>query len=61
VSKKIKITQVKSAIGRLGNQKATIKALGIRKMNHSVVHDDNAVIRGMVNTVRHLVKVEDAE
>jgi large subunit ribosomal protein L30 len=59
VSKKIKITQVKSAIGRLENQKATIKALGIRKLNHSVVHEDNAVIRGMVNTVKHLVKVED--
>jgi large subunit ribosomal protein L30 len=61
VSKKIKITQVKSAIGRLENQKATIRALGIRKLNHSVVHDDNAVIRGMVNTVKHLVKVEDAQ
>jgi len=61
VSKKIKITQVKSAIGRLANQKATIKALGIRKLNHSVVHEDSAVIRGMVNTVRHLVKVEDVE
>ncbi|MDR0308107.1 MAG: 50S ribosomal protein L30 [Chitinispirillales bacterium] len=59
MSKKIKITQVKSAIGRLENQKATIKALGIRKLNHSVVHEDNAVIRGMVNTVKHLVKVED--
>ncbi|MDR2728946.1 MAG: 50S ribosomal protein L30 [Chitinispirillales bacterium] len=61
MSKKIKITQVKSAIGRLENQKATIRALGIRKLNHSVVHDDNAVIRGMVNTVKHLVKVEDAQ
>jgi len=61
VSKKIKITQVKSAIGRLSNQKATIKALGIRKLNHSVVHEDSAVIRGMVNTVKHLVKVEDAQ
>ena len=61
MSKKIKITQVKSAIGRLSNQKATIKALGIRKLNHSVVHEDSAVIRGMVNTVRHLVKVEDAQ
>ena len=60
MSKKIKITQVKSAIGRLENQKATIKALGIRKLNKSVIHDDNAVIRGMVNTVKHLVKVEDA-
>jgi large subunit ribosomal protein L30 len=59
MSKKLKITQVKSAIGRLKNQKATVRALGIRKLNHSVVHDDNPVIRGMINTVKHLVKVEE--
>jgi len=59
MSKKLKITQVRSAIGRLKNQKATVKALGIRKMNHSVIHDDNPVIRGMINTVKHLVKVEE--
>jgi len=57
--KKLKITQVKSAIGRLKNQKATIKALGIRKLNHSVIHDDNPTIRGMIGTVSHLVKVEE--
>jgi len=59
MSKKLKITQVKSAIGRLENQKATIKALGFRKLNQSVVHEDNPVIRGMINTVSHLVKVEE--
>jgi len=59
MSKKLKITQVKSTIGRLANQKATVRALGIRKLNHSVVHDDNPTIRGMISTVSHLVKVEE--
>jgi large subunit ribosomal protein L30 len=59
MSKKLKITQVKSAIGRLTNQKATIRALGFRKLNQTVVHDDNPTIRGMINTVSHLVKVEE--
>lgn len=59
MAKKVKITQIRSAIGRLKNQKATIKALGIRKMNHSVVHEDSPTIRGMIDTVHHLVKVEE--
>ncbi len=57
--KEIKITQIKSAIGSPENQKRTVRALGIRKMNHSVVHKATPQILGMVNTVRHLVKVED--
>jgi large subunit ribosomal protein L30 len=59
MAKKLRITQVRSAIGRLKNQKATIKALGIRKMNHTVEHDDNPVIRGMIGAVSHLVTVEE--
>jgi len=59
MSKKLKITQVRSTIGRLANQKATIKALGFRKLNQTVTHDDNPTIRGMINTVSHLVKVEE--
>ncbi|MDR2578626.1 MAG: 50S ribosomal protein L30 [Chitinispirillales bacterium] len=59
MSKKLKITQVRSAIGRLKNQKATVRALGIRKLNHSVIHDDSPTIRGMIDTVKHLVKVEE--
>ena len=59
MAKKLKITQVKSAIGRLKNQKATVRALGIRKLNQTVEHDDNPTIRGMINTVGHLVKVEE--
>ncbi|KMQ51403.1 50S ribosomal protein L30p (L7e) [Chitinispirillum alkaliphilum] len=58
MSKKIKITQVRSAIGRLENQKKTMKALGC-KMNKSRIHDDTPVIRGMINTVKHLVKIEE--
>jgi large subunit ribosomal protein L30 len=57
--KQLKITQVRSAIGRLKAQKGTIKALGIKKMNGSVVQDDTAIIRGMIGAVRHLVKVEE--
>lgn len=59
-AKQVKITLVRSTIGRLKNQKATVRALGIRKMHQSVVHTDTPVIRGMINRVSHLVKVEDA-
>ncbi len=59
MAKKIKIKQVKSAIGRLTNQKRTIKALGLKKIGSIVEHDDTPVIQGMINTVKHLVKVED--
>jgi large subunit ribosomal protein L30 len=58
MAKKVKITQIRSAIGRLKNQKLTIRALGIRKVGHTVEHDDSPVIRGMIDTVKHLVKVE---
>lgn len=59
MEKKLKITQVKSAIGRLENQKRTIKALGLGKINKTKIHKDNKCIRGMVNTVLHLVVVEE--
>jgi len=59
-AKKVKITLVRSTIGRFANQKATVRALGIRKMHQTVVHADTPVIRGMINTVAHLVKVEEA-
>lgn len=57
---KIKITQVKSTIDRAENQKRTVKALGLRKLNHSVEHEATAQILGMVKKVSHLVKVENA-
>ena len=56
---KIKITWAKSAIGYAKDQGATIKALGLRRLNHTVVKEDNPTVRGMVHKVRHLVKVEE--
>lgn len=58
---KIKVTQVKSTIDRPKRQKETIKALGIKKMHHSVVHEATPQILGMVNKVNHLVKVEEVQ
>jgi len=59
-TKRIRITLVKSPIGSPADQKATVRALGLKRMNHTVEQDDNAVIRGMVFKVKHLVRVEDA-
>ena len=59
VDKKIKITQTKSAIGYRQRTKDTLKALGIRKMNSSVIKPNNAAIQGMITAVNHLVKVEE--
>lgn len=58
MGQKLKIQQVKSVIGKLTNQKRTIKALGLKKIGSSRIHDDTPVIRGMINTVKHLVQVE---
>ncbi len=58
---KIKITLTKSTIGSNQKQKANVEALGLRKMNSSNIHEDNAVIRGMIRKVSHLVKVEELE
>lgn len=57
--KKLKITQCKSAIGYRKRTKATIEALGLRKLNHSVIHNDSPAIRGMINAVSFLIKVEE--
>lgn len=56
----IKITLVKSTIGSLPKHKRTAEALGLTKTNKSVVKQDNACIRGMVNQITHLLKVEEA-
>ena len=56
---KIKVTQVKSQIGRLKNQKRTLEALGLRRLNQSVEHEATPSIVGMVNKVSHLVSVEE--
>ena len=59
-TKTLRITQVRSRIGRRPNQKATLDALGLRKINQTVEHSDSDVIRGMINTVNFLVNVEEA-
>ena len=56
---KLSITWVKSGIGYSQDQKRTLKALGFHRLNQSVTHNDSGSIRGMINKVRHLVKVEE--
>ena len=58
---KLKITQKRSVIGRSGSQRRTMKALGLHRIGHHVVHDDTPSIRGMVDAVHHLVEVEVEE
>ncbi|MGB1251967.1 MAG: 50S ribosomal protein L30 [Candidatus Promineifilaceae bacterium] len=55
----LKVTYSKSAIGYKKDQKGTIRALGLRRLNQVVEHDDTPVIRGMLHKVRHLVTVEE--
>lgn len=59
-NKTLKITQTKSVIKTLPQQKATMKALGLHRIRHTVVRPDNPAIRGMIVTVRHLVTVEES-
>lgn len=56
----LQITLVKSPIGYSKNQKATLKAMGLKKLNQSVTHKDSAVLQGMLYKVSHLVEVEEA-
>ena len=55
----LKITQVRSAIGTKPKQRGTLKALGLRRINHTVERPDRPEIRGMLNKVPHLVRVEE--
>ncbi len=57
---KIKITQLRSIIDRPRRQKDTMKALGLKRINHSVEQEASPQILGMVNKIKHLVKVEEA-
>ena len=56
---KLQITLKRSLIGRKGNQVQTAHALGLRKLNQVVVHEQNDAILGMINTIKHLVLVEE--
>lgn len=58
---RIRITYTKSVIGYNAKQKATVEALGLRRLHQSVIHEDSPVILGMVNKVSHLVSVEPVE
>jgi len=59
--KLLKITLKKSVIGRLGSHRRTVKSLGLKKINHTVIHDDSPSVRGMVNKVSYLLKIENIE
>ena len=58
-NKTLRITQVKSKIGYKPKAKATLVALGLRKMQHVVVHQDSPQIRGMIKNIPYLIKVEE--
>jgi large subunit ribosomal protein L30 len=57
----LKVTWIKSAIGRPDRQARTIRALGLRKLHQSVEHEDTPQVRGMIQSVIHLVKLEETE
>ena len=56
---KLQIKQTRSAIGRAMNQQETIRALGLRRLYQTVIHEDTPQIRGMINAVSHLLAVEE--
>ncbi|MBT3316009.1 MAG: 50S ribosomal protein L30 [Anaerolineae bacterium] len=58
-AKKLRVTLVKSTIGYNKRQKATVRALGLRRINHTVEHTDSPALRGMLFKVSHLIKVEE--
>lgn len=58
---RLKITQLKSRIGATKQQCKNLDALGLRKINASVEHDDSVIIKGMIERVKHLVKVEEVK
>lgn len=60
MAKKLEITLTRSLIGRPQDQRATVAALGLKKVNQTVVKEENAAILGMVNKVSHLITVKEA-
>jgi large subunit ribosomal protein L30 len=58
---KLKVTQVRSRNSRPEKQRQTLTALGLRRLHHSVTHDDTPQIRGMIRKVQHLVDVEEVD
>ena len=58
---KLKVTQIRSAGSRGAKQRGTIRALGLKRLGHTVVHEDKPEIRGMIRAVGHLLVVEEIE
>jgi large subunit ribosomal protein L30 len=61
MARKLRIRQIRSASGKEASQKATVKALGIRRLHQIVEHTDTPQIRGMIFKIRHLLEVEEAK
>jgi large subunit ribosomal protein L30 len=61
MAKQLQITLKRSLIGRPETQRVTVRTLGLRKLQQSVIHQDNPAIRGMINQVKHLVEVVEVE
>jgi large subunit ribosomal protein L30 len=61
MAEKLKVTQIRSGIGRPENQRITLKGLGLTRMNKSVILENTAAIRGMIRKVHHLVRVDAAK
>lgn len=61
VTKKVRVTYIKSSIGYSRRQKGTIRALGLKRLGDTVEHEDTSVVRGMVDKVRHLVQLEEIQ
>ena len=61
MAKTLKITLVRSVIGYVQKQRITVKTLGLHKLNSSVTHNDTPQIRGMINVISHLLRVEEIE
>jgi large subunit ribosomal protein L30 len=57
--KAVRVTLVRSPIGYTKDQKATVRALGLHRMNQTIEHKDSPVIRGMLNKIIHLIKIEE--
>lgn len=60
MAKQLRVTLINSPIGRPGDQKVTVTSLGLKKLHQTVEHEDTPQIRGMINKVSHLIKVEEA-
>jgi large subunit ribosomal protein L30 len=59
VAGKLKIQQIRSAVGRIEKQRGTVRALGITRLYQTVEHEDTPQIRGMIQKIKHLIKVEE--